>query len=355
MDDATRAIYEAHAADWEARRNPRNLESARTLRDRSTGPSIDLGCGPGWYSPALAAPVVSFDAALSMLQLVAAHAPMALRVQGDLEALPFAPRTFGSAWARNSYVHLARTAVPLALADLHRVLHVGGRATLWFFGGSGEGRELFEGDDFPGRLFSLWGDELLDVVAGAGFAMDRVVRRERGRGDVSIELEVTRARTLPDIVGPNMRMLVCGLNPSLYSADAGIGFARPGNRFWPAALAAGLVSIARDTRHALRHHGVGFTDLVKRATVAASELTSDEYREGLARVERLAEWLAPEVIAFVGLAGWRAAVDRKAVAGFQERTLGGRPVYLMPSSSGLNAHSTAGTLAQHLRTAAALT
>ena len=34
---------------------------------------------------------------------------------------------------------------------------------------------------------------------------------------------------------------MCGLNPSLYAADAGVGFARPGNRFWPAALAAGIV------------------------------------------------------------------------------------------------------------------
>ena len=63
-----------------------------------------------------------------------------------------------------------------------------------------------------------------------------------------------------------MRLLVCGLNPSIYSADAGVGYARPGNRFWPAAIAAGLVTEDRDPRHALSHHGVGITDLVKRAT-----------------------------------------------------------------------------------------
>ena len=37
-----------------------------------------------------------------------------------------------------------------------------------------------------------------------------------------------------------MRLLVCGLNPSVYSADAGVGYARPGNRFWPALRLAGL-------------------------------------------------------------------------------------------------------------------
>jgi TDG/mug DNA glycosylase family protein len=115
------------------------------------------------------------------------------------------------------------------------------------------------------------------------------------------------------------------------------------------------VSIDRDPWHALRHHGVGFTDLVKRATVGAAELATDEYRAGFARLERLVAWLEPATVAFVGLAGWRAAVDRKAVAGPQPRTVGGRPVYVMPSSSGLNARSTVDSLADHLRAAASLT
>jgi TDG/mug DNA glycosylase family protein len=152
-----------------------------------------------------------------------------------------------------------------------------------------------------------------------------------------------------------MRLLVCGLNPSLNAADAGVGFARPGNRFWPAAMAAELVTVDRDPWHALRHHGVGFTDLVKRATVGAAELSADEYRAGFVRLERLAAWLEPQAVAFVGLAGWRAAVDGKAVAGPQDRTVGGRPVYVMPSSSGLNARSTVDSLAEHLRAALAVT
>ena len=57
---------------------------------------------------------------------------------------------------------------------------------------------------------------------------------------------------------------------------------------------------------------------------------------------------------FVGLAGWRAAVDRKAVAGVQERLVGGRPVYVMPSTSGLNAATPLAVLVDHLRAAAAL-
>jgi TDG/mug DNA glycosylase family protein len=140
----------------------------------------------------------------------------------------------------------------------------------------------------------------------------------------------------------------------VYSADVGVGFARPGNRFWNAALAAGIVTRARDTRHALVAHGIGMTDLVKRATPRADELTRDEYRAGLARVERLVRWLQPGAVCFVGLAGWRAAVDRRAVAGVQPGDIGGRPAYVMPSTSGLNARVPLAELADHLRAAAAL-
>jgi hypothetical protein len=56
----------------------------------------------------------------------------------------------------------------------------------------------------------------------------------------------------------------------------------------------------------------------------------------------------------VGLAGWRAAADRHAVAGVSGRTLGGRPVYVMPNTSGINASSTLADLTEHLRAAAEL-
>ncbi len=206
-------------------------------------------------------------------------------------------------------------------------------------------------DDFAGRWFAAWNlDALRDVAVGAGFDVRSCARAPESHW---IHLRVVRARTLPDTVGPGMRLLVCGLNPSVYSADAGVGFARPGNRFWPTAIAAGLVTSARDTRAALAA-GIGMTDLVKRATPRADELTRDEYRAGLARVERMVQWLQPGAVCFVGLAGWRAAVDRHAVAGVQPDAIGGRPAYVMPSTSGLNARTPPSELADHLRAALAL-
>jgi len=154
---------------------------------------------------------------------------------------------------------------------------------------------------------------------------------------------------LPDTVAPGLRVLIVGLNPSLYSADAGYGFARPGNRFWPAALAAGLVTRARDPVDALRTDAVGMTNIVRRATRRADELERDEYVDGTARLARLVEWLRPATVCFVGVTGYRVAVDKRAAAGWQPAPFAGAPAYVMPNTSGLNAHAKPADFVAHLR------
>jgi double-stranded uracil-DNA glycosylase len=230
----------------------------------------------------------------------------------------------------------------LALAELQRSLPIGGVLDL-----------AVCPDDGPDRT-GVDRDRLRDLLVGAGFEPLEPDRPGVAEAPGRLVTGARRARTLPDTVGPDMRLLVCGLNPSLYAADAGVAFARPGNRFWPAALAAGLATVDRDPDHALGHHGIGMTDLVKRATVGAGELTTAEYRSGLARVERLVRWLRPGAVCFVGLAGWRAVMDRRAQPGPQSRRLGDAPVYVMPSTSGLNARSSLAELTGHLQAAATL-
>ncbi len=354
MDRPTVEVYETRGAEWEARRSPRLLREATQFGTRiAQRPAADLGSGPGWYTAALGEPAVALDAALAMVRRTREVTPGVLAVQADLQALPFRRGALGGGWAHNTYVHLQRVDVPLALADLHRALQLDAPVELTFFSGGGEGRDLFPDDAFPGRWFSTWSEQQLrDLVFGAGFVIDALVGDEN-HGELT--LRGRRERTLPDTVGPTMRLLVVGLNPSLHAADAGVGFVTLGNRFWPAALETGLVSRDRDPRHALLGHGLGMTDLVKRATPRADALTRDEYRSGLERLERLCAWLEPRAVCVVGLAGWRAAVDRKATPGWQDRPLGGRPVYVMPSTSGLNAATTLDDLTEHLRRASART
>jgi len=351
MDRTTVDIYEERGLEWAEHHPALQRTQARALAARvpSGALRIDLGCGAGRYTGDLGTPCIGLDAARSMLDRCSAEVPGALLVQGDLEALPFATRSLRGGWGHMSYLHMPRARLPAALADLHRTLVVGAPLDIQVLAGEYEGDAL-AADRIGGRFFAAWTpDTLCDVLVGAGFD---VLGTELD-GDY-VRASTVRARTLPDVVGPGMRLLVVGLNPSLYSADAGVGYARPGNRFWPAARHADLVTRDRDASHAMLAHGVGMTDLVKRATDNATALTRDEYRTGMARVERLVRWLEPDAVCFVGLTGWRAAVDRKATAGPQPQRLGGRPVYVMPSTSGANAHATFGSLTAHLRAAGLL-
>lgn len=345
MERATVEVYEREAAAWDARRPPRHRPRAASLAARALPdkPRADLGCGPGGYLADLGQPVLGVDAARAMLALARDKAPSALLVRADIEALPFRDGSLGAAWARNTYLHVPRRGLPLALARLHWALALDAPVELSVALGDDDGP--WPEDDFPGRMFSRWRPEPLgDLLVGAGFAVE----------DVAIENDVVwararRARTLPDTVAPGMRVLVCGLNPSLVAADAGFGYAGATNRFWPAAVVAGLVSRPRDPLHALTAHGLGMTDLVKRATPGAGEVTPAEYRAGAERVRRLVEWLRPGVVLFVGLSGWRAAIDRSARPGLQSAPFGGVPAYVMPSTSGRNAHARPAELITDMR------
>ncbi len=351
MDQPTVHIYEDRAAEWAERRaHSARVDPSEFVAAITPGaPRIDLGCGPGRYTGELGAPVVALDAAAAMLELARVAVPAARVVQADLEALPIRPQSLHGAWAMASYLHVPKPRLPLALAQLHRATVPGAPLAIAMLRGDYSGYAL-PGDSFSGRFFASWEpDPLVAVIEGAGFAVDRC----DADGDW-IQIRGTRLRTLPDFVGPDLRILMCGLNPSLRSADAGLGFAGPSNRFWSAAIEAGVASVARDPWHALRHHGMGMTDLVKRATVGAGELRAGEYREGKARVERLVEWLRPGVICFVGLAGYRAAVEKRALPGRQPEPFGGVPAYVMPSTSGLNARTSRAELVDHLRAALAV-
>ena len=350
MDRETVAVYEARAAEWLARRQPGHLAAAADLARRALPalPRVDLGCGPGHHAAVLGEPVVALDAAWSMLALVPERAPAAWRVQADLEALPLRSRSLGAAWADKAYVHVPRARLPMALAHLHRALAVDAPVELSVLAGDHEGART--DDDFPGRFYASWSaDDLTAVLTGAGFAVERATTTGEW-----LRVAARRARTLPDTVGPGLRVLVCGLNPSLVAADAGYGYAGPTNRFWPAALAAGLVTKARDPRHAVAADHVGMTDVVKRATPRAAELSRQEYRDGIERVRRVVATHQPRVVLFVGLEGWRQAVDRTATAGLQPEPFAGRPAYVMPSTSGLNARARLDDLVGHMEAALAV-
>ena len=148
-------------------------------------------------------------------------------------------------------------------------------------------------------------------------------------------------KPLPDVVGEGLLVLFCGINPSLRSAEVGHHFARPGNRFWPALHGAGFTPrlLRPDEDGELPRHGVGVTNLAARPTRAAAELSADELREGAAELDALVARWRPRLVAVAGLTAWRTAFGhRDASWGLQQLEVGGRPVWVLPNPSGLNAH-----------------
>ena len=168
------------------------------------------------------------------------------------------------------------------------------------------------------------------------------------------ELESFRGAAVPDLVGPELKLLFVGINPGLWTAATQTHFAHPGNRFYPALRLAGIIDrsldraegMTDDDRHYLVGRGIGITNLVNRATIRADELTAAELREGAARLEQLVEAHHPPVVAVAGVTAYRTAFGRpRARLGRQPTELVSAQLWVVPNPSGLNAHETTASLA----------
>lgn len=147
-------------------------------------------------------------------------------------------------------------------------------------------------------------------------------------------------RTVPDIVRPNLSVVFSGINPGTLSGQLGQHFARPGNRFWKALHGAGFTDnlLAPAQQMDLLDFGIGITNLVPRASAAASELSRAELVEGGEHLTRFAERWTPEWIAVLGVQAYRAAFRRpKAQIGRQAELIGSSGLWLLPNPSGLQA------------------
>ena len=154
-------------------------------------------------------------------------------------------------------------------------------------------------------------------------------------------MRAAAGKGLRDVIGPDLKVLFCGINPGLYSAATGFHFARPGNRFWPALHAAGFTPrrFAPSENRRLLELGYGLTNLVNRGTAAADELTNAELVAGGRRLAAKVRRYRPRSVAFVGVGAYRTAFGRpKATPGQQAEPLEGAEVWVLPSPSGLNAN-----------------
>jgi len=155
-------------------------------------------------------------------------------------------------------------------------------------------------------------------------------------------------RTLPDLLRPGLDLVFVGINPGEESARRGHYYAHPGNGFWPALSASGLVARAvtcEDDRALAEEAGIGFTDVVKRVVTDSTQITDAELRDSLAGFRGRIGYARPRIVCFTSARAFDTCFPgvRAAKAWGRQSasipTRGGRDseVWVMPSTSGLAA------------------
>jgi len=155
------------------------------------------------------------------------------------------------------------------------------------------------------------------------------------------ELQAAYDRAVPDLIAPGLKVLICGINPSLAAGATGFHFGGTANRLWATLHQAGFTDrqLHPSETDELLAAGIGITNIVNRATARADEIHDDEIRAGVGRLTATVAEYQPGWLAFLGLGAYRIAFNqKKAAVGRQPDHLGPTGVWLLPNPSGLNAH-----------------
>jgi len=150
---------------------------------------------------------------------------------------------------------------------------------------------------------------------------------------------VTTPSAVPDVLGPGLAVVFCGINPGRVSDAAKAHFANPRNDFWRLLHQAGFTPRQLDPSEqfeALRF-GIGATNAAYRTTPGSSDLRRADFAGSAERLERLARDLAPRFIGFVGKEAYRGAFNERPDLGLQERRLADTQLFVLPSTSPANA------------------
>ncbi|XP_016984307.1 uncharacterized protein LOC108048280 isoform X2 [Drosophila rhopaloa] len=162
-------------------------------------------------------------------------------------------------------------------------------------------------------------------------------RKKHDRFNGMSEEEVIK-RTIPDHLCDNLDIVIVGINPGLFAAYKGHHYAGPGNHFWKCLYLAGLTQeqMNADEDHKLLKQGIGFTNMVARATKGSADLTRKEIKEGSRILLEKLQRFRPKVAVFNGKLIFEVFSGKKEFHfGRQPDRVDGTDTYIwvMPSSS----------------------
>jgi TDG/mug DNA glycosylase family protein len=144
----------------------------------------------------------------------------------------------------------------------------------------------------------------------------------------------SKSHVLPDILAPGLKIVFCGSAAGWKSAELGMPYAGPGNKFWPTLYAAGFTPTLwhpGDFRK-LPSLGYGLTDINKTEFGMDVDLTDGDDPDALRR--KIVKY-SPRILAFTAKRPAMAFLARKKLDyGFLEDTVGATRLYVLPSPSG---------------------
>ena len=163
-------------------------------------------------------------------------------------------------------------------------------------------------------------------------------------------------RTLPDYLRKGMKMIMVGCNPGDRSARVGHYYAGRNNQFWPMMYESGVIPepLGYQDDRRLVEFGIGMTDLVKRPTRGVEEIEREEFAEGRVLLAQKLEEMRPRVIAFNGKMTYEKFTGRPCKLGLQKDLLYGARVFVLPSTSSVNAGTSPGVKKRYFKKLAAL-
>jgi TDG/mug DNA glycosylase family protein len=146
-----------------------------------------------------------------------------------------------------------------------------------------------------------------------------------------------RRHFLPDLLAPDLALVIVGFNPGAVSAARGHYYAKPGNQFYPLLHGAGLTPrlLTPEEDGTLPGHGIGLVDLCPWRAGQSDILTPRDVASGRRALLRKVARVRPRALAFNGLTLFKHVFGRMPASGLQAERLGESAVFALPSSSGL--------------------
>jgi TDG/mug DNA glycosylase family protein len=159
---------------------------------------------------------------------------------------------------------------------------------------------------------------------------------------------------LPDVLGPNLRVIFCGTAASNVSAKLEAYYAHPHNKFWR------ILSETRLTPRQLKPHefmlmlgfGYGLTDLCKQASGTDNQIPKVTSAQRAELHEKILSH-QPTFLAFTSLEAGKRYCGNRVALGAQTARIGRTRLYILPSTS-LNAAWNWKTTKHHWQAFAAL-